>query len=43
MKEKIKEERVKVFDKHFNALKQLPNDYQISLNHMKKINNISKI
>ncbi|WP_145428837.1 YktB family protein [Staphylococcus hominis] len=33
---KNKEERVKVFDKHFNALKQLPNDYQISLNHMKK-------
>ncbi|MDU1772882.1 MAG: ribonuclease M5, partial [Dialister micraerophilus] len=31
---KNKEERVKVFDKHFNALKQLPNDYQISLNHM---------
>ena len=28
MKVKIKAERVKVFDKHFDTLKHLPEDYQ---------------
>lgn len=32
---KDKAERVKVFDKHFDVLKQLPEDYQVSLDHMK--------
>ena len=32
---KDKAERVKVFDKHFDTLKHLPEDYQVSLDHMK--------
>ena len=32
MKVKIK---LKVFDKHFDTLKHLPEDYQVSLDHMK--------
>ena len=32
---KDKVERVKVFDKHFDTLKHLPEDYQVSLDHMK--------
>ena len=32
---KAKAERVKVFDKHFDTLKHLPEDYQVSLDHMK--------
>ncbi|WP_323704269.1 DUF1054 domain-containing protein [Staphylococcus haemolyticus] len=32
---KDKAKRVKVFDKHFDTLKHLPEDYQVSLDHMK--------
>ena len=40
---KDKAERVKVFDKHFDVLKQLPEDYQVSLDHMKPENPTLKI
>ena len=30
-----KEEKVKIFDKHFDKLTSLPSDYSVSLDHMK--------
>lgn len=32
---KNKKEKVKVFDKHFDQLTSLPNDYSVCLDHMK--------
>jgi uncharacterized protein YktB (UPF0637 family) len=36
---KDKAERVKVFDKHFDTLKHLPEDYQVSLDLTPNIKN----